>query len=237
MDWIPPRLLACPVSLNFLEVYHLNINSNKRALLSVIPVFLLFITTLVTFPDVGSIVFIAIFILFGFLAYATASLCSIGKIDATFTHSSIEFQWAKKFLLSKEPNYSIPYSEIIHYQYESLPQYDWIKLILTNKRQFVLSRLDLPINFRKPDNFEQFVQDLPQIIKEKSHQGDVVISEGPTIYDDKIFRWALYVMTAISIFFIYDLVTNPTSSFSWPKIALIVSNVFFLLMNFRRTKN
>ena len=174
----------------------------------------------------------------GFLStYAISYSLSLGIIEVLVNDDKFEFRWAKRFLFSKEKDYHVPFVEILHYQHEHVPQYQWIKLILTNNRQFVLSRLVIPTSYRKLDQYDQFVRDLPRIMKESSESNQVKITEGPTIYDSKSIRWLLYVASAITLFLIFDLITNPDQSNSWPKLAWITVNILYLLLNFRRVKN
>ena len=191
--------------------------------------------TLVSDRGVGLILVLYILISLGGI-YLMAYYLSLGSIELQLNQMEIRITWIKRFLWSKEKDYSISLNEILHYSYQEVNNFEWYKLILTNRRQIVLNRFDFPFT-NKNDDFEKFVQDLPEFLESRIESDQAPITEGPTIYDDRIFRWALYLMTGVTIYFVFDYLFNPDRVFMLPKLLFISFNILFYWLRFRRVKN
>ena len=220
-----------------MKEYRININSINRSFAFGIPLFGLFIIGMIQIMDrtSGFLVVLYFAISLGTI-YWLVNRLSLGSIEVHLDNDVMRIRWLKKFIMSKEADYTINLNEIIHFSYQEVNNFEWYKFTLTKNRQIVFNRFDFPLT-KKVDDFARFVQDIPEFLRNNMDTNQTPITEGPTIYDDRIFRWALYLMTGVTIYFVFDYLLNPDSAFLLPKLLFISFNILFYWLRYRRVKN
>jgi len=220
-----------------MKEYRIDINSINRSLAFGVPLFGLFIVGMIQIMYRTSGILVVVYFVLSFgIIYWLVNRLSLGSIEVQLDNDVLRIRWLKKFIMSKEKDYTINLTEIIHYSHQEVNNFEWFKFTLTKNRQIVFNRFDFPLT-EKVDDFERFVQDLPAFLKSNRDTRQTPITEGPTIYDDGIFRWALYFMTVVTIYFVFDYLFNPDSPFILPKLLFISFNILFYWLRYRRVKN
>lgn len=136
------------------KVYHIKIHSISRFIISMITIFLTCVFLLVdNIPHTDNeIISISIFIALFIGSFYLATLIGMAKISVHLNEEGITHIWQRKFILSREKNFLIPWEMVDNYVFEEDRTFDSFIINLTNKTRYKISQLNmLPIkdDFKK----------------------------------------------------------------------------------------
>lgn len=169
--------------------------------------------------------FFAVFITSFYLAH----LIGMGKAKVLFTNEGLIHIWERKFILSWEKNFKIPWNIVDSYVFQEDRTFDSLIVNLTNKTRYKINRLNvLPIK----DDFKRLVKDFPKLSNEyknelTSDNQTKSIKEGVSIYASKSFRWVFYFMSAGFLVLVLTKVFNTNSETTWIALGVIGSGLLF----------
>ena len=185
---------------------------------------------------ISIIQFLAVFLISFYLAYQIG----MGKAKVVFTEEGIQHIWERRFFLSWEKNYSIPWNIVDNYVFQEDRTFDSLIINLTNKTRYKVNRVNiLPIK----DDFNQLVKDFPRLSNDfkkglESNDDSKVIKEGESIYASKTFRWIIYFMLTVFLILAFTKVFNPDSVTSWSSLGVIgFAVLFYGMMIIRQKRN
>jgi len=221
--------------------YYLKIHSITRFIIAMIVIFLSSIFLILDkLPRsdneiISFVQFIAVFITSFYLAH----LIGMGKAKVLFTEEGLVHIWQRRFILSWEKNFKIPWNIVDNYVFQEDRTFDSFIINLTNKTRYKINRLNLlPIK----DDFKRLVKDFPKLSNEyknglTSDNQTKSIKEGESIYASKYFKWAFYFMTAGFLILVGTKVLNSNSETTWSAIGVIGSGLLFYGLIIKRQKN
>ena len=169
--------------------------------------------------------FLAVFM----TSFYFAHLIGMGKAKVLFTDEGLVHIWQRRFILSWEKNFKIPWSIVDNYVFQEDRTFDSFIINLTNKTRYKINRLNiLLIN----DDFIRLVKDFPRLSNEYKNgltpdNKTKPIKEGESIYASKSFRWIFYFMSAGYLVLVLTKVFNPDSETRWSALGVIGSGLFF----------
>ena len=179
-------------------------------------------------PDseiISIIQFLAIFV----TSFYLANLIGMGKAKVVFTQEGIKHIWERRFILSWEKNFTIPWNLVDNYVFQEDRTFDSFIVNLTNKTRYKVNRLNvLPIK----DDFNRLVKDFPRLSNDYKTglDSNIVpkpIKEGESIYASKSFRWVFYFLLTGFLVLVMTKVFNPDSGTTWSSLGAIGSGVLF----------
>ena len=223
--------------------YHIKVHSIVRFMIAWIGMLLSSIILILdnlprTDNKILSIIqFLAVFITSFYLAH----LIGMGKAKVLFTDEGLVHIWQRRFILSWEKNFKIPWSVVDNYVFQEDRTFDSFIINLTNKKRYKIDRLNiLPIN----DDFMRLVKDFPKLSNEYKNgltpdNHTKSIKEGESFYASKSFRWVFYFMSAGFLFLVLTKVFNPESETRWSALGVIGSGLLFygLMIRGQKKKN
>ena len=176
-----------------------------------------------------------------FISFYLAHLIGMGKVKILFTDEGLVHIWQRRFILSWEKNFKIPWSIVDNYVFQEDRTFDSFIINLTNKKRYKINRLNiLPIN----DDFERLVNDFPKLSNDYKNllapdNQIETIKEGESIYANKSFRWIFYFMSVLFIVLVFIKVLNPESQTRWSALGSIGSGLLFygLMMKAQKKNN
>jgi hypothetical protein len=161
-------------------------------------------------------------------SFYLAHLIGKAKAKVLFTDEGYIHIWERRFFLSREKNFKIPWDIIDTYVFPEERAYDSFIINLTIKKRYKINRFHfLPLK----DDFEKLKKDFPKYSNEY-RQGialnkDQIIKEGESIYENKAFKWIyLCMLWGFAILFIAT-ITNPKLAFAWDSIGILGSGILF----------
>ncbi len=211
--------------------YHIKIHSISRFFIAMIAIFLSSIFLILdklpcTDNDIISIIqFLSVFISSFYLAH----LIGMGKARVLFTDEGFVHIWQRKFFLSYEKNFKIPWNIIDSYVFQEDRTFDSFIINLTNKKRYKINRLNvMPIK----DDFKKLIKDFPKLSNEfkngmTSENKTKLIKEGESIYASKSFRLVFYFMFVGFLVLLLTKVFNPESETKWSSLGVIGSGLLF----------
>lgn len=217
------------------KVYHIKIHSITRFIISFI-VLLVGLTTVI--PKVFFIANSYIFDVFLFLLSFSASfyiayLISLGKVSIIFSEKTLSHKWQKRFFLSLEKDYEIPWNSIESYYFEPDRAFDSFVINFKNKTRYRISQMNI---FPIKDDFERLTNDFPRIANQyKTESG--IIAEGSNIYASKHFLWLYYLLLILAIFIIIISLINSEFRSSWGVLGLIGTSIIFYRLMIKKYRH
>lgn len=211
--------------------YRIKVHSIVRFIIAVIGILIssiILILDNLPQPDskiLSFIQFIAVFMTSVYLAH----LIGMGKAKVVFTQEGIQHIWERRFILSWERNFKIPWNLVDNYVFQEDRTFDSFIINLTNKTRYKVNRLNfLPIK----DDFNRLVKDFPRLSNDykKGLEPDSEIKpikEGENIYASKSFRWVFYFLLTGFLILAMTKVFNPDSGTTWSSLGVIGSGVLF----------
>lgn len=211
--------------------YHLKIHSISRFIISMIVILLsavLLIIDNLPRPEnefISIIQFIAVLISSFYLAH----LIGMGKAKVIFTKEGLVHIWQKRFVFSREKNFTIPWDIVDNYVFQEDRTFDSFMINLTNNTRYKISRLNvIPIK----DDFEKLVKDFPKLSNEYkngliSENPMNSIKEGESIYASKSFRRVFYFLMVGFLVLLLSKVFNPEFVTTWSSLGVIGSGILF----------
>ena len=211
--------------------YTITIHSISRFIVAMFGIFILSINLIIDNlpkPEIeffSIIQFLAVFIASFYLAH----LIGMGKAKIVFTQAGIQHIWERRFILSREKNYIIPWNIVDNYVFQEDRTFDSFIINLTNKKRYKVNRLNvLPMK----DDFKRFVKDFPKLSNDYknglvSETNNQLIKEGESIYASKSFRWVFYFLLAGFLILALTKLLNPGSGTTWSALGVIGSGVLF----------
>lgn len=184
---------------------------------------------------ISIIQFFAIFM----TSFYLANLIGMGKVKIVFTQEGIQHIWERRFILSWEKNFKIPWNLVDNYVFQEDRTFDSFIINLTNKTRYKVNRLNvLPIK----DDFKRLVKEFPRLSNEFKSGIDSKfetkpITKGESIYASKSFRWVFYFMLTGFLFLGLTKVFNPDSGTTWSSLGVIGSGVLFYGLMIKGKKN
>jgi hypothetical protein len=185
--------------------------------------------------DIISIIqFLAIFV----GSFYLANLIGMGKAKVVFTEEGIRHIWERRFILSSEKNFIIPWSLVDNYVFQEDRTFDSFIINLTNKTRYKVNRMNvLPIK----DDFNRLVKDFPRLSNDYKSRLDPEcetkpIKEGESIYASKSNRWVFYFLSAGFLILAITKILNPDSVTTWSSLGVIGSGMLFYGMMIIRHK-
>lgn len=183
---------------------------------------------------ISIILFLAVFIISFYLSH----LIGMGKAKIVFTQDGVQHIWERRFFVSWEKNYTIPWSLVDNYVFQEDRTFDSFIINLTNKTRYRVNRMNiLPMK----DDFKRLVKDFPKLSNDfkkglDSNYNSKAIKEGESIYVSKSFRWIFYFMLTGFLLLAFTKIFNPNSGTSWSFLAVIGSAILFYGMMIIRQK-
>ena len=174
---------------------------------------------------ISIIQFLAVFV----TSFYLANLIGMGKAKVVFTQEGIQHIWERRFILSREKNFTIPWNLVDNYMFQEDRTFDSFIINLTNKTQYKVNRLNvLPIK----DDFNRLVNDFPKLSNDYKNGLDSeteikTIKEGESIYASKSFRWVFYFLLTGFLILSLTKVFYPDSVTTWSSIGVIGSGILF----------
>ncbi|MBW8332554.1 MAG: hypothetical protein K0M40_11075 [Prolixibacteraceae bacterium] len=211
--------------------YHLKIHSIGRFIIAMIVIFLSSIFLILeklprTDNEIVSIAqFFSVFITSLYLAH----LIGMGKAKVLLTDEGLVHIWQRKFILSWEKNFKIPWNTVDSYVFQEDRTFDSFIINLTNKTRYKINRLNvLPIK----DDFKRLVKDFPKLSNEyknvlASDNQTQSIKKGESIYASKSFRWVFYFMSVGFSVLVLTKVFNPNSETTWIALGVLGNGLLF----------
>lgn len=211
--------------------YRIKVHSIVRFIIAMIGILILSIILILdNLPQADSkilsfIQFIAVFMTSIYLAH----LIGMGKVRVVFTQEGIQHIWERRFILSWERNFKIPWNLVDNYVFQEDRTFDSFIINLTNKTRYKVNRLNfIPIN----DDFNRLVKDFPRLSNDYKKGLDFdsetkSIKEGESIYASKSFRWVFYFLLSGFLILAMTKVFNPDSGTTWSSLGVIGSGVLF----------
>ncbi len=211
--------------------YRIKVHSIVRFIIAMIGILIssiLLILDNLPKPDseiISFIQFLAVFVTSCYLAH----LIGMGKAKVVFTQEGIQHIWERRFILSWEKNFTIPWNLVDNYVFQEDRTFDSFIINLTNKTRYKVDRLNvLPLN----DDFNQLVKDFPRLSNDYKSGLDSdseikPIKKGKSIYASKSFRWVFYFLLTGFLILVLTKVFNPNSETTWSSLGVIGSGVLF----------
>ncbi len=174
---------------------------------------------------ISIIQFLAVFVTSFYLAH----LIGMGKAKVVLTQEGINHIWERRFILSWEKSFRVPWNLVDNYVFQEDRTFDSFIINLTNKTRYKVNRLNvLPIK----DDFNRLVKDFPRLSNDYKNGLDSdteikPIKEGESIYASKSFRWVFYFLLAGFLILALTKVFNPNSGTTWSSLGVIGSGVLF----------
>ena len=165
-------------------------------------------------------------------------MIGMGKAKIVFTQDGVQHIWERRFFLSWEKNYTIPWSLVDNYVFHEDRTFDSFIINLTNKTRYKVYRMNiLPMR----DDFKRLVKDFPKLSNDfkkglDSNQNSKAIKEGKSIYVSKSFRWVFYFMLTGFLLLAFTKIFYPNSGTSWSSLTIIGSAILFYGMMIIRQK-
>lgn len=211
--------------------YRIKVHSIVRFIIAMIGILvssLILINDHLPQPDsefISIVQFLAVFVTSFYLAH----LIGMGKAKVVLTQEGIQHIWERRFILSWEKSFSIPWNLVDNYVFQEDRTFDSFIINLTNKTRYKVNRLNvLPIK----DDFNRLVKDFPRLSNDYKNGLDSdseikPIKEGESIYASKSFRWVFYFLLAGFLILALTKVFNPASGATWSSLGVIGSGVLF----------
>lgn len=163
------------------------------------------------------------------ISFYMAHLIGMGKAKLILNDEGITHVWERRFLLSREKNYNIPWSIVDNYVFQEDRTFDSFIINLTNQTRYKVNRLNILPN---KDDFNRLVKEFPRLSNEFKNGNDLSlgtksIKEGVSIYARKSFRWVFYFMSAGFLILVLTKVFNPDSETKWSMLGVIGSGILF----------
>lgn len=223
------------------KVYHLKIYSISRFFISMMIILLTGSFLLLDYlpHTVNEIISIALFIVVFIGSFYFATLLGMGKISVHLNENGINHIWQRKFILSREKNFLIPWELVDNYVFEEDRTFDSFIINLTNKTRYKINRLNM---FPIKDDFGKLIKDFPKISNEfkkiqTSSQEVTLIKEGESVFATKSFRWAFYFLVFGFLFLLVLKILNPDFGTRWSSLGVIGSGLGFYGLRMKRHKN
>lgn len=173
-------------------------------------------------------------------SFYLAQIFSMAKAKVVLEKEGIQHIWERRFVLSREKNYTIPWNKVDTYVFEQDKTFDSFIINFTNKTRYKIVRLNiLPIK----DDFYQLVKEFPELsnnYKNELYSDSEIklIREGKSFYESKGFRMIYYFLLIGFLILTVTKITNPNSETSWSSLMIIGSAlVFYGIMINRKKKN
>ncbi|MPQ49304.1 hypothetical protein GCQ56_20100 [Marinifilum sp. N1E240] len=211
--------------------YRIKVHSIVRFIIAMIGILvssLILINDHIPQPDseiISIIQFLAVFVTSFYLAH----LIGMGKAKVVLTQEGIQHIWERRFILSCEKSFNIPWNLVDNYVFQEDRTFDSFIINLTNKTRYKVNRLNvLPIK----DDFNRLVKDFPRLSNDYKNGLDSdtkikPIKEGESIYASKSFRWVFYFLLVGFLILALTKVFNPDSGTTWSSLGVIGSGVLF----------
>jgi hypothetical protein len=223
------------------RVYHLKIHSISRFIIAMI-IILLSSTFLIldklprTDNEIISMIqFLAVFV----ASFYLANLIGMGKVKVLFNEEGLIHIWQRRFFLSWEKNFKIPWNIVDNYLLEEDRTFDSFIINLTNKTRYKISRLNiLPIK----DDFEKLVKDFPKLSNEyknglTSSDNTTLIKKGESMYASKSFKWAFYFLSLGFLTLVLTKIFDTDFETTWSSLGVIGSGLIFYGLMIKRQRN
>ncbi|MGE0561771.1 MAG: hypothetical protein AB7O47_08140 [Flavobacteriales bacterium] len=221
--------------------YNIKAHSILRFLLVLIGIFLTSITLILDnmpWSDIKILSFLLITIIIVISVYL-AHLASMGKVKILLNEEGIIHIWERRFFLSWEKNFKIPWNLVDNYVFEEDRTFDRFMINLTNQTRYKINRLNvIPIK----DDFYRFVKEFPK--QSNNYKNGILseveanyIEEGKSLYESKSFRYVFYFLSTGVIILLINKIFDSKSETSWGVLGVLVSGMLFYgLMIKNRTK-
>jgi len=163
------------------------------------------------------------------ISFYLANMIGMAKVKVIFTEDAYMHIWKRKFLLSWENDFKIPWNIVDNYVFQEDRSFDSFIINLTIKRRYKINQLNV---FPIRDDFKKLVKDFPRFSNEfkKGILADnetKLIKEGESIYATKSFKWVLYFMSVGFLVLVLTKLFNPESQTAWSSLGIIGSALIF----------
>ncbi len=221
--------------------YQIKIYSISRFIIAMIVVLCSLSILMVDYlPKTESeIISILQFIAILMISFYLANRIGRAKAKVILTNEGIAHVWVRRFILSWERNFKIPWDLVDNYVFQEDRTFDSFIINLTNKTRYKINRLNmLPIK----DDFKKLVKDFPRLSNEYRNgmtpdNKTVKIKEGESMYASKSFKWIFYFLSAGFLVLVLAKVFNPNSETTWSSLGVIGSGLMFYGVMIRGQKN
>lgn len=163
------------------------------------------------------------------ISFYFANRIGRAKAKVIFTDEGITHVWIRRFFLSWERNFKIPWDLVDTYVFQEDRTFDSFIINLTNKTRYKINRLNmLPIK----DDYKKLVKDFPRLSNEYRNgltpdNKSVKIKEGESMYARKSFKWAFYFLLSGFLILVMTKIFNPDSGTTWSSLGVIGSGILF----------
>ena len=211
--------------------YKIKVHSIARFIMAMIGILIssiLLILDNLPQPDSEILSFIQFLAVFTTSVYL-AHLIGMGKAKVVLSQEGIQHIWERRFFLSWERNFKIPWNLVDNYVFQEDRTFDSFIINLTNMTRYKVNRLNF---FFIKDDFNRLVKDFPKLSNDFKNglDSDIepkLIKEGESIYANKSFRWVFYFMLTGFLILVMTKVFNPDSGTTWSSLGVIGSGVLF----------